>query len=533
MSVDGARPAPTSAETSKQGAKPSHRALPALGRCLRSSRVRRASLVLVLGAVTLVPALSEIHGAISGTAALEAEVPTPLPPGTRVTAAPPGADADSTTLPGDVSNSLFMRLEPRIELWLPRRGEPDPALASEGLEQTPLLLLDTAAELRLNLRWGTMQPTQYRATLEYAPWHALTLSLGVAPPAREALARHMTLPRLIIPVEPAAMLRGDTTASPEAPYAALRVDAVNGDIGWLPSWLPVDMSMVLYPWSPRPAPPSSSSPWFSDRGIPETQEWVFYDRTRAEIVVTEESFGPDGEPDSAGDHAGYTAALGLEYPLIEVRAGSFAGWNPDLLLSGEMMVRLEDSRSFRVVLRPEQRRVHGWFTDAELRIPGGREPELFRLHARLSRTRGKPFLTRPLSPDTNTTRIGRTDASSAGFAAHLNVDAPRRELGASLWAGAAHTWVAPELRNTVTPPDLASRLAAGLALRLGARLDLATELLMSLEDGSLRLTPSLTLQLGDGLSLSAESPLFLGAVDSQLGQFGANSHVRVGLELRF
>jgi hypothetical protein len=213
--------------------------------------------------------------------------------------------------------------------------------------------------------------------------------------------------------------------------------------------------------------------------------------------------------------------------------GAFAGWNPDLLLSGEMMVRLEDSRTFRVVLTPEQRRVKGWFVDAALRIPGRGHPELFSLSARLSHTRRKPFITRSLRPDTNTTRLERMNATAGGVVAALRLYTPEGALRTRLWGGARHGWVAPVFRDRVTRPYLASRLSAGVELQLWRRLDMGAELLLSMSDGSLRVTPSAALRIAEGISVAAEAPLFFGGAETELGEYGENGFIRLILGISF
>jgi hypothetical protein len=153
----------------------------------------------------------------------------------------------------------------------------------------------------------------------------------------------------------------------------------------------------------------------------------------------------------------------------------------------------------------------------------------FQLTADVSYTLSKTFTTKSLSVDTFETILSTAPFFDYAFGATWELGEPRLSLACE-WKGG---WI-PAAHGDLDMPMLSSALFGRASISFWEdRVTLGANALVSLADASYAVVADCTFSPSSEVSIQLLAPFFLGAKDTELGQFSANYQVSLGAIWRF
>ena len=281
------------------------------------------------------------------------------------------------------------------------------------------------------------------------------------------------------------------------------------------------LTLTASPFAPAGSVPAPDSPWFPKKDFPRVLHIVF--PTAQDISLTDIVLAQAAETSFTLGDMSVGAELGVSLPLVDISILAYHGHDNTTLY------------------QPRFNFPHGFFSDYEVILtPVIRTIDAVGLDATLSwsslsawidcaYTLSKTFLSKKLSAVTYSSELITLPYLQCAAGAGYDFERPRLSLQAA-YHGA---WAIEQTSSTILP-FLDSYATARAQLRLlDDRIVLTTEALYSVVDGSMVVMGDLSFAPSSELSLGLTVPVFIGASDTELGQFAENHLVSVGVTARF
>jgi len=284
-----------------------------------------------------------------------------------------------------------------------------------------------------------------------------------------------------------------------------------------------DWSLTLSasPFAPAWSIPDPSSPWFPRKDFPRSIT-IFFPTTQVlsltGITVQE---APAAQLSLQDMSVG--AELGVSLPLVDLSLLAYHGWDNTPLFQPSFEFPSGFFGDYDIVLTPVARKIDS--VGAEATLTWGS----LSAWADGAYTFSKTFLSRKLSSSTFASDLVTSPCLEYAAGAGYDFSVPRL----SLQAGYRGLWVTQPTADTLLP-FMGSYLSGTCALRLwDDRLSVAIQGLVSTADWSAAIIGLLSVAPSNELSFDVTLPFFLGASDTELGQFSANYLVSIGVTVRY
>ncbi|HET6486810.1 MAG TPA: hypothetical protein VFH83_10345 [Spirochaetia bacterium] len=284
-----------------------------------------------------------------------------------------------------------------------------------------------------------------------------------------------------------------------------------------------DWSLTLSasPFAPAWSIPDPSSPWFPKKDFPRNLT-IFFPTTQV-VSLTGITVEPTPATQFSLTDVSVGAELGVSLPLLDLSLLAYHGWDTTPLYQPSFEFPNGFFGDYDIILTPVARKIDS--IGAEATLSWGS----LSAWADGAYTFSKTFLSRKLSSSTYASDLVTSPCLEYAAGAGYDFSAPRL----SLQAGYRGLWVTQSTAETILP-FLGSYLNGTCALRLwDDRLSVATQALVSTVDWSAAIIGLLSIAPTNELSFDVVLPFFLGASDTELGQFAANYLVSIGVTVRY